>query len=122
MKTYSGKSRKQRRILFSLAKHRLSKIFSAHLSPALGEKYGVKRVTLRKGDTVRIERGDFSGIEGKINSMERERHGIFVENVTVKRADGSSKPVPIHPSNVVVTALNLDDKLRKQALEEQKEE
>lgn len=102
--------------------HSVTKIFSAHLSPALAEKYGVKRVTMRKGDTVRVERGDFSGIEGKINTVERVRYAIFIENVTVKRADGSSKPVPIHPSNVVVTALNLDDKIRKQALEEQKGE
>ena len=31
--------------------------------------------------------------------------------------DGTSIPVPIHPSKVMITRLNLDDKWRKKTLE-----
>ena len=41
---------------------------------------------------------------------------IHVENVTVKKADGSTVPRPIHVSNIMVVELNLDDEHRKRAL------
>jgi len=39
-----------------------------------------------------------------------------VEDVTIKKADGTTVQRPIHVSNVMITELNLDDEYRKQAL------
>ena len=44
-----------------------------------------------------------------------------MENVTVKKTDGTNVNRPIHVSNVMITELNLDDPYRKQALVRGKE-
>jgi ribosomal protein L24 len=36
--------------------------------------------------------------------------------VTREKVDGTQTPVPIHPSKVMITRLNLDDKWRKKIL------
>jgi large subunit ribosomal protein L24 len=89
---------------------------SAHLSPELREKYKRRSFPVRVGDRVKILRGEFKGVEGKVTGVDRERQMIYVENVTIKKADGSSVPRSIHVSNVMITELNLDDEYRKKAL------
>jgi large subunit ribosomal protein L24 len=42
---------------------------------------------------------------------------IEVDGVTVHKADGSEVARPIHPSNVILTKLELKDKLRTSKLE-----
>jgi ribosomal protein L24 len=61
-------------------------------------------------------RGDYKGFEGKVTEVDREKYRIFVEGVTREKVDGTTIPVPIHPSKVMITRLNLDDKWRAEAL------
>lgn len=61
-------------------------------------------------------RGDFKGFEGKVTSVDRKEYRIFVEGVTREKVDGSTALVPIHPSKVMITRLNLDDKWRREIL------
>jgi large subunit ribosomal protein L24 len=68
------------------------------------------------GDTVHIMRGDRKGFEGKVTGVNRTKYRIFVEGVTREKVDGTSMPIPIHPSKVRITRLNLDDKWRREAL------
>lgn len=117
MKVLSKKPRKQRKRLYNAPHHRLSKLMSAHLSPELREKYGRRSFPVRKGDTVKILVGEYKGVEGKVTGVNREKQVVYVENVTIKRADGRVKPRPIHVSNVMITSLNLEDEYRKQRLE-----
>ncbi|MEM4021728.1 MAG: 50S ribosomal protein L24 [Nitrososphaerota archaeon] len=112
----SYQPRKQRKLLFNAPMHRLPKLMSAHLSPELREKYNRRSFPIRVGDKVRILRGEFKGVEGKVTGVDRERQVIYVENVTIKKADGTSVSRPIHVSNVMITELNLDDEYRKRAL------
>ncbi|MEM2846010.1 MAG: 50S ribosomal protein L24 [Nitrososphaerota archaeon] len=112
----SYQPRKQRKLLFNAPMHRLPKLMSAHLSPELREKYNRRSFPIRVGDKVRILRGEFRGVEGKVTGVDRERQVIYVENVTIKKADGTSVSRPIHVSNVMITELNLDDEYRKRAL------
>ena len=112
----SYQPRKQRKLLFNAPMHRLPKLMSAHLSPELREKYNRRSLPIRVGDKVRILRGEFKGVEGKVTSVDRERQVIYVENVTIKKADGTSLSRPIHVSKVMITELNLDDEYRKRAL------
>jgi ribosomal protein L24 len=37
--------------------------------------------------------------------------------VTREKVDGTTVPIPIHPSKVMITRLNLDDKWRREILE-----
>jgi large subunit ribosomal protein L24 len=117
----SYQPRKQRKLLYNAPVHRLSKLMSAHLSPELREKYERRSFPVRVGDRAKILRGEFKGVEGKVTGVDRERQMIYVENVTMKKADGSGVPRPIHVSNVMITELNLDDEYRKKALVRGKE-
>jgi large subunit ribosomal protein L24 len=64
-----------------------------------------------------VMRGDRKGSEGKITQVDRKKYRIFIEGANREKVDGTQIPVPIHPSKVMITRLNLDDKWRKKALE-----
>jgi len=116
MPRLSAQPRKQRKRLYNAPLHKLPKLMSAHLSPELREKYGRRSFPVRVGDRVKIMRGEFKGVEGKVTKVDRERQMVYVENVTTKKVDGTTVQRPIHVSNVMITELNLDDEYRKQAL------
>jgi large subunit ribosomal protein L24 len=69
------------------------------------------------GDTVRIIRGEFKDIEGKVTGIDSKKGVLNVEGVTREKIKGGTSPVPIDSSNVVLTSLVLVDKARKQKLE-----
>jgi large subunit ribosomal protein L24 len=95
------------------------KKFGSRLSEELREKHSRTVVRPVKGDSVRIVRGGFTGIEGKITGVDTKRGKIFVEGVTREKiAGGKTSPFPIDASKVVITTLNLEDKLRRQLIEE----
>lgn len=115
------KPSKQRKMLFQAPDHIRYKHFAAPLSPELRKSHGAKTIPVRSGDTVRIMRGDHKGFEGKIASVDRKKYRIYVEGLTREKVDGTTTLVPIHPSKVMITRLNLDDKWRKKILERKKE-
>lgn len=108
-------------MLFQAPDHIRYKLFAAPLSPELRKSHGVKTIPVRSGDTVRIMRGDHKGFEGKITRVDREKYRIYVEGLTREKVDGTTTFIPIHPSKVMITRLNLDDKWRKKILERKKE-
>lgn len=116
MARVSSKPRKQRRLLYTTPYHLLPKLMSAHLSPELRERYGRRSFPVRVGDKVKIISGEFKGVEGKVTKVDRRNQKVFVENITLKKADGTTIPRPIHVSNVMITELKLDDKFREAAL------
>jgi len=117
MRTKSHKPSKQRKYLYNAPLHHRGKIMSAHLSDALREKYGIRSLPIRKGDKVRILRGDYRGSEGEVLEVYREKYRISVKGVIRKKADGTEIPVLIHPSKVEIVKLNLGDDRRKEILE-----
>jgi large subunit ribosomal protein L24 len=117
MKNKTSKPSKQRKRLFQAPYHVRGKIISAHLSPELRDSYDTRSLPVRKGDTVRILRGDYKGVEGKVLRVDRKKYRIFIEDITRQKADGTTVLVPIHPSKVEIIRLNLDDKNRKRILE-----
>lgn len=108
--------RKQHKMLYNMPAHRRVRLFSASLSPSLKATHHVNAVPVRTGDTVRILRGDKKGTEGKIARVDRRKTRIFVEGVTREKVDGTAVQVPIHPSKVMITNLNLGDKWRAESL------
>ena len=114
------KPTKQRKMLFQAPDHIRHKHFAAPLSPKLRTSHGVRVLPVRSGDTVHIMRGDHKGFEGKVTRIDREKYRIYVEGLTREKVDGTTISVPIHPSKVMITGLNLDDKWRKKVLERRK--
>ena len=112
----SKQPRKQRKARYNAPLHVRHKFMSAPLSEELQGKYGKGSFPVRKGDTVRVMRGDDKGKEGKVRSVDLKKGQITMEGVVVARSDLSEVPRPINPSNVVITKLELKDKLREAAL------
>lgn len=115
--TKSKKPSKQRKAYFRAPLHTKRKFLTAPLAQELVEKYGIKRLPVRKGDKVRIMRGEFTGIEGKVVRVSLSEGRIFIEGVTRQKMDGTPVFVPIHPSKVVIVDLDLSDPKRKEIVE-----
>ena len=110
------KPTKQRKRLYQAPLNERYRRFSAPLSSKLKDSHGTGSVPVRNGDTVMIMRGDRKGSEGKVTQIDRKKYRIFVEGVTREKVDGTTTFIPIHPSKVMITRLNLDDKWRKKIL------
>ena len=111
---------KQRSRLFNAPAHIRHKLMSAHLSPDLVKSHGVRTLPVRKGDTIRIMRGDHYGFEGKISRVDLKNFRIFLEGLTREKVDGTVIFVAVHPSKVLIKNLNLDDKWRKRTIQRKK--
>ncbi|WP_297509489.1 50S ribosomal protein L24 [Thermococcus sp.] len=121
MELNTRQPRKQRRFLYNAPLHLRGKIMSATLSKDLREKYGVRNLPIRVGDKVRIMRGDFRGKEGKVAEVDLKRYRIYVEGVTQKKTDGTEVFYPVHPSNVMIVELNLEDERREKIIKRRAE-
>jgi large subunit ribosomal protein L24 len=111
---------KQRKRLFNAPAHIRHKLMGAPLSPELLAQRGIKTLPVRKGDTVRIMRGDHKGFEGKISRVDLKHYRVYLEGLTREKVDGTAVFVAVHPSKVMIKTLNLDDKVRKAILERKK--
>src|SRR4030066_1842580 len=112
---------KQRKMLFNAPSHLRHKIMSAPLSAELVKSRGAKTLPVRKGDTVRIMRGDHAGFEGKIQRVDLSEYRVYVEGLTREKVDGTAIFVSVHPSKVMIKTLGLDDNWRKEILERKQE-
>ena len=110
----------RKRMLYTASKHLLSKQLGSHLSKDLKEKHHCKSMRVIEGDGVKVLRGEFKGIEGKVTRVSTERRGIAIEGIKREKLKGGNVDIFIHPSNVVITSLNLEDKWRQNRLEGQK--
>ncbi len=88
------------------------------LSEDLRQRYHRRSFKPRVGDSVKIVRGEFKDIEGKVTKVFPARGKVTVEGVTREKIKGGSSPVPIDCSKVVITSLALDDETRKGRLQE----
>lgn len=108
----STQPRKQRKYRYQAPLHLRHKFLGALLSEALKEKHKIKTIPVRMGDTVKLLRGDHRGTEGKVASVDLDSMTITVDGVTVTKSDGTEVPRPVHPSNVMITKLEIKDKRR----------
>jgi large subunit ribosomal protein L24 len=117
--TSSTKARKQRKARANAPLHKKKRMVSAHLDSALMKEYNVRSLAVRKGDTVRVIRGDkdFKASEAKVASVDLRNLKLIIENVTIPKADGTQKPKPVDPSDVLLTKLDLSDPWRKEKLD-----
>jgi large subunit ribosomal protein L24 len=113
----SVQPRKQRKYAINAPLHAKRKMASASLAPELRERYGRRSMVVRKGDEVRIMRGDMKGKTGAIEKVNIRKGTVHVEGVKRKKVDGSEVPIPVIPSKLQITKLILDDKRRQAVLQ-----
>ena len=89
----------------------------SHLSKQLRQKYGQRSVRILNGDTIKVIRGEFKGVDGKVVKVSTAKHTIAIEGIKKQKRKGDKIDVYINSSNVVITNLNMDDKWRTARLE-----
>ena len=90
---------------------------SGMLSKNLRKKYGKRSVRIVEGDSVKVVRGEFNGVDGKVTKVSTSNNGLTIEGVKKEKLKGEKYDVYVHTSNIEVTALNTDDKWRINKLE-----
>jgi large subunit ribosomal protein L24 len=102
--------------LIHVSKHRLDKMLGAALADELREQYKKSTARVVKGDSVMVVRGEYKGRGGKVEEVNTERGTLHIEGMQREKIRGGQVKVPIHASNVKITALNLEDKQRSNRL------
>ncbi len=113
----SKQPRKQRKFRFNAPAHIRQKFMGCHLSKELRKKYGKRSITVRKGDKVRVAVGQYHGKTGKVDRMEVKKQAVYISGIDFTKKEGSKVMIKFHPSNLIITDLNLEDKKRIKKLE-----
>ncbi len=110
----SSKPKSQRKWYYTKPLHTSQKEFSAHLSKDLRKELGRRSLEVRRGDTVKVLRGGEKvfGKQGKITGIMRAKRMVFVEGIVRKKVDGTEKPIPLRPSNLLLVAIDTKDERR----------
>ncbi len=90
---------------------------SSPLSEELRKKYRKRSIRVVVDDSVRIIRGEYKGIDGKVTKVSIMKNSVAIEGIKREKLKGEKTDVYIPASNVVVTGLNTNDHWRKTKLE-----
>ena len=104
-----------------VSKHKREKLLGASLSENLRKQHNRRSMRVVKGDTVRILRGEYVGIEGKVEKVNTVRSTLSIEGVQREKIRGGKVKVQIHASNVRIISLNTDDDYRMKGTQKKKE-
>ena len=108
----STQVRKQRKFRYTAPLHMRGRMLHVHLSPELRKKYGLRNIQVRKGDTVKLMRGQFAPKQGKVEKVLLKRQRIFVHGIDIIKKDGSKVLFPLPHTHLMITELELSDKRR----------
>ena len=111
----SRQARKQRKYRYNTPLHVKRKFLSVNIAPQIRKQYGKRSVPVRKGDEVEVMRGGQKKLKGTVERVDLRKCKIYVEGINIKRADGSDALRVFDPSNLRITKLKLDDKMRQKA-------
>ena len=87
-----------------------SKQLSCSLSKELRKKYGKRSARIKEGDTAKIVRGEFAGVDGKVTKISIPDRGVNIEGVKKEKLKGDKFDVYVHTTNIILTALDSNDK------------
>jgi large subunit ribosomal protein L24 len=118
------KARKQRKRLFTAPGHLRTRSLSAHVDEALRDKneWLPRAVPVRKGDQVKVMRGDFYGITGKVSAVDHRSRTVTVEDIVLEKMDKKKVARPLPTSNLVIMAFDESDPRRRERLARPQEE
>ena len=114
--TVSSERRKSRKAHFGAHSEARRKMMSANLSKELQARHNVRSMPIRQDDEVLVTRGMYKTREGKVTAVYRKKWVVHVERLAREKVHGTSVPVGIPPSSLVITKLKMD-KDRKFLLE-----
>jgi large subunit ribosomal protein L24 len=100
----------------NIKKHLLDKHIRSTLSDNLRKEYNKSNARVIKGDTVKVLRGEYKNVEGKVEKVKTGRSTLFIEGIQREASKGGKVKVQIHSSNVIITSFNLHDKNRSNVI------
>jgi large subunit ribosomal protein L24 len=95
----------------------LNKQICASISKDLRKKYSRRSIRIMTDDTVKVMRGEYKGLTGKVTKISTETSGVAIEGNKKEKLKGEKIDVYIHSTNMIITSLNTDDKWRLKILE-----
>lgn len=104
----SKKPKKQRLYRFNAPAHVAGKMLASHLSDELKKKLGHRSLRVRKGDKVKVLRGQFKGKSGTVERVDTSNSKIFITGIEYVKKDGGKFLYGIHPSNLIITDIASD--------------
>ena len=107
----SSQPRKQRKYLANAQLHLRKKFVNVNLSKDLRKKQNKRNIQIKKGDKIKIMRGEFSGEVGKVLEVNLKKSLIVVEGIQAKKRDGSKVNIKLQPSNLQI--IELSERLKK---------
>ncbi len=112
----STKPKKQRKYRFNAPLHIKGKFLHVHLSDQLSKKHGKRTMRVRKGDRVKVMKGQFKEKSGKVEKVMTKKSKVYIVGIEIHKKDGTKTKYPISPSNIMITELELNDKKRQEIL------
>ena len=94
----------------------MSKQVSTPISKDLRKKYSRRSIRIMVNDTVKVIRGEYKGLTGKVAKISIESNSVAIEGNKKEKLKGEKIDVYIHSTNMVITSLNTDDKWRLKIL------
>jgi large subunit ribosomal protein L24 len=107
--------------LIHVPKHQRDNMVGATLSDNLRQQYRRRSARVIKGDSVKVMRGEYKGVEGKVDKVHTTNGTLEIEGIQREKVRGGQVKVPIHASNVMITGLKTDDKYRSAMLSGQRQ-
>lgn len=92
-----------------------SKLMASHLTADLRKNNHIRSIRVVPGDSVKITRGEYRDVTGKVDKVDPSK-GVVISGTKKEKMAGEKFDVYIHPSNLLVTALNMDDKRRSKRI------
>jgi large subunit ribosomal protein L24 len=120
MKPSSLPRKTRNRQIYYATIQRASKQLSGSLSKELRKKYGKRSARIIEGDTAKIVRGEFAGVDGKVTKISIQDRGVNIEGVKKEKLKGDKFDVYVHTTNIILTGLDSGDKWRINKLEGKK--
>ena len=111
MKVASKKPSKQRKAFYNSKNHQRSSLMSTRVADFLAEEYGVRRLPLRVGDSVRVTKGEFQDFEGEVLEINRKTRRVKIKEVTFEKTDGTTFYPMIDSSNLIITKFYKEKKM-----------
>ena len=89
---------------------------NVHLGEDLRKEHKRRSFPVRTGDKVKVRKGSFKGVIGKVLAIDRVGRMIQIDGAERAKSDGSKIKAKIRANNVEIIELDASDKLRKKKL------
>ncbi len=113
-------SKQRKRNIYKANIYGKRKLLVAKLDKPLAKTTNKKRMTIRKGDTVKILRGNYKGKSGKVEKVSYTHAKIYIKDIKQTNSRSQENMIPFNASNLIITELVLNDNKRIKNLDKKK--